>query len=54
MSTASIELERELPMLSTVIAEPRALDFAEQLQQDHYDEIAADYEAHYSDASSLE
>lgn len=54
MSTASVQLERDLSMLTAAIAEPRALDFSEQLQQEHYDEIAADYEAHYSDESSLQ
>lgn len=33
---------------------PSALCSAEQLQQEHYDEIAVEYEAHYSDPSSLE
>lgn len=53
MSTASIRLEQDLGRLVTAVAEPRALDLSEQLQQEHYDHIAADYEAHYSDASSL-
>lgn len=54
MSTASIRLERELGQLAPVIAEPRSLDRSERLQQEHYDEIATEYEAHYSDACSLE
>lgn len=35
------------------VVEPRVLNFSERLQRDHYAEIAADYEAHYSDACSL-
>ena len=54
MSTASITLERDLGRLATPAADPRTFDLTEQLQQDHYDNIAAEYEAHYSDASSLE
>lgn len=54
MSTASIRLEQELGRLVAPLAEPRALDLTEQLQLDHYDNIAAEYEAHYSDASSLD
>ena len=36
------------------IAEHPALLVSEQLQKQHYDLIAAEYEAHYSDASSVE
>src|SRR5882762_6007733 len=36
------------------IVQPSALGASEQLQQDHYDQIADEYEAHYSDACSLE
>ena len=54
MSTASIRLEQDLARLVTAVAEPRVLDLTEQLQQDHYDNIAAEYEAHYSDPSSLD
>ena len=51
MSTANIRLQNDFV---GTIAEPRALDFSERLQRDHYSEISAEYEAHYSDASSLE
>ena len=54
MSTASVQLGRDLAPLAGAVAEPRILDFSEQLQRDHYDEIAAEYEAHYSDACSLD
>ncbi|HKR58860.1 MAG TPA: class I SAM-dependent methyltransferase [Pyrinomonadaceae bacterium] len=53
MSTATVQLERELAPHVGAIAEPRILGFSEQLQRDHYAEIAAEYEAHYSDAWSL-
>ncbi|MDQ5845913.1 MAG: class I SAM-dependent methyltransferase [Acidobacteriota bacterium] len=54
MSTASVRLERDLGALAPSIAEPRGLHISERLQQDHYDQIASEYEAHYSDACSLE
>lgn len=54
MSTANIRLPNELGSLAGTIAEPRTLDFSERLQRDHYSEISEEYEAHYSDASSLD
>ena len=54
MSTASVQLGSQLVPLAGAVAEPRSLDFSEQLQRDHYDEIADEYEAHYSDACSLD
>jgi SAM-dependent methyltransferase len=54
MSTASIRLEHDLGQLAPTVAEPRSLDLSERLQQDQYDQIAAEYEAHYSDACSLD
>ena len=55
MSTARVQLVSELvPLAGGAVAEPRSLDFSERLQREHYDEIAAEYEAHYSDASSLD
>jgi len=41
-------------MSNPSIAQPTGLCASEQLQQDHYDQIADEYEAHYSDACSLE
>lgn len=40
-------------MNNSSIAQPPRLCASEQLQQDHYDQIADEYEAHYSDACSL-
>lgn len=54
MSTTSVQIGSELVPLPGTLAEPRSLDFSERLQRDHYDEIAAEYEAHYSDACSLD
>jgi SAM-dependent methyltransferase len=54
MGTAAIELETELRSLPSTFAAPAALQSSELLQQDHYARIAAEYEAHYSDAASLE
>lgn len=53
MRAASIQLESELGTLDATVSEPRRLELSEQLQQDHYADIAAEYEAHYSDAWSL-
>lgn len=53
MSTASVQIGSELVPLPGSVAQPRSLDFSERLQRDHYDEISAEYEAHYSDASSV-
>lgn len=52
MSTVSLQMDPDLRVGSTV-ATPGNLDLSEQLQQDHYDLIAAEYEAHYSDECSL-
>jgi ubiquinone/menaquinone biosynthesis C-methylase UbiE len=41
-------------MPPSIIVQPTNLGASEQLQQDHYDQIADEYEAHYSDACSLE
>jgi SAM-dependent methyltransferase len=41
-------------MSNSTIAQPSSLRASEQLQRDHYDQIADEYEAHYSDATSLE
>lgn len=54
MSTASIQLEHDLGAVAPGIAAPKSLDFSEQLQHDHYDQISDLYEAHYSDACSLD
>lgn len=54
MSTAIVDLEEEIYLRNAVsLAEPGLLA-CEQLQQQHYDRIAEDYEVHYSDASSME
>jgi ubiquinone/menaquinone biosynthesis C-methylase UbiE len=54
MSTATQTLDKAIRLSATVASPPASLRASEQLQQDHYDEIAADYEAHYSDPCSLE
>jgi len=54
MSTAEYEIAAEIHLRSSVIAEQPELLASEQLQKQHYDHIAAEYEAHYSDASSSE
>ena len=46
MSTAIVQFEDELRL--------RNANYAELLQQQHYDRIADDYEVHYSDAASME
>ena len=53
MSKASIPFS-EFGMSNSSIAQPSSLRASEQLQRDHYDQIADEYEAHYSDACSLE
>lgn len=53
MSTATIDLEIGARTGSSAAEEPSGLEPSEQLQLFHYDEIAAEYEIHYSDASSL-
>jgi hypothetical protein len=52
MST-TIETLDDIRLSTSLIEQPELLDF-EQLQQHHYDIIAAEYEAHYSDAASTE
>jgi SAM-dependent methyltransferase len=54
MSTATIRFDTEPRTLYSPIAKSSGLESSEQLQEDHYDQIAAHYEAHYSDACSLE
>lgn len=54
MSSATITINSEFGMTNSSIAQPTGLGASEQLQQDHYDRIADQYEAHYSDACSLE
>lgn len=54
MSGATFTINSERAMTNSPIAPQTGLDASEQLQQDHYDQIADEYEAHYSDASSLE
>lgn len=49
MSTAYSEI-----IAPSLPVEQLGLGAAELLQRDHYDRIAADYEAHYGDAASLE
>lgn len=54
MSSATITINSEFGMPPSIIARPTGLCASEQLQQDHYDQIADQYEAHYSDPCSLE
>jgi SAM-dependent methyltransferase len=49
-----IPKHNELGLPTDVGAPATDLCASEQLQQDHYDKIADEYEAHYSDACSLE
>ncbi len=53
MSTATIDLEIGARTGSSAAEEASRLQSSEQLQLSHYDQIAAEYETHYSDASSL-
>ena len=53
MSSATITIN-QFGLPASVMAQPAVLCASEQLQQEHYDEIAVEYEAHYSDACSLE
>jgi SAM-dependent methyltransferase len=53
MST-TIETETKVGTISSAPREQFVLQASEQLQQRHYDEISAEYEAHYSDPYSLE
>ena len=52
--SATITIKSECGLTNTIILPPIGLCASEQLQQDHYDQIADEYEAHYSDACSLE
>jgi SAM-dependent methyltransferase len=54
MSTAQLEIADEIRFDTSVLAEQPELHASEQLQKQHYDNIAAEYEAHYSDPSSTE
>lgn len=54
MNIAAGPIEEAFRLPSSVDLRSASLRTSEQLQQDHYDEIAADYEAHYADACSLE
>ena len=54
MRAATLELEIEPRASSSVASELSEFQSSEQLQLHHYDQIAAEYETHYSDASSLE
>jgi len=54
MSSATITINNQFGLPVSVIAQQPGLCASEQLQQDHYDEIAVEYEAHYSDPCSLE
>jgi SAM-dependent methyltransferase len=54
MSIAEYEITDELSLRTATVAERTKLLASEQLQQQHYDRIAAEYEAHYSDAHSTE
>jgi SAM-dependent methyltransferase len=52
--SATITIKSECGLTNSIIVPPTALCASEQLQQDHYDQISDEYEAHYSDACSLE
>lgn len=52
MSTRTIELQIDGRPAS--LSSECGLQFSEALQQEHYDEIAVEYEAHYSDVYSSE
>jgi SAM-dependent methyltransferase len=54
MSTASLRLEEQLRLAPSAAADISGLRASELLQKDHYDQIASEYESHYSDESSLE
>jgi SAM-dependent methyltransferase len=54
MGTASVKVEERLKLSTSAIVEWSNLCASERLQKEHYDTIAAAYEAHYSDASSRE
>jgi SAM-dependent methyltransferase len=54
MSTRTIVIRGEQLAPSAVVRRQSGLQWSEELQQAHYDEIGADYEAHYSDPCSVE
>ena len=55
MSTTTIDIERDLAAIAPPIsAEQFTLRASEQLQELHYDEISADYNAHYNDEYSVQ
>lgn len=54
MSNLAFTSDDEVALPPTSEAPSVDLCASEQLQQDHYDNIADEYEAHYSDACSLE
>jgi len=54
MSTPTLELSPSISLPLSWSPEAAPLREAERLQQRHYDQIAAAYEAHYSDACSRE
>lgn len=54
MRSATITINKEFQTATSILAQPTGLCASEQLQQDHYDQISEEYEAHYSDAYSLE
>ncbi len=54
MSTATARIKDNLLLSPAHVINVPVLRACEKLQQDHYDHIAAEYEAHYSDAPSLE
>ena len=54
MSIAEYKFADDIHLRGSVIAEQPQLLASEQLQKQHYDRIAVDYEAHYSDAPSTE
>jgi SAM-dependent methyltransferase len=54
MSGATIIINSEHGVTNSPVAAPTELGASEQLQQNHYDQISAAYEAHYGDACSLE
>ena len=54
MSTTTVEIETRIGTIASSPREQLVLQSSERIQQRHYDEISAEYEAHYSDFYSLE
>ena len=54
MATPTLQFESQVTPIHSLNAEPRQLRSSERLQEHHYAEISHEYEAHYSDQSSLE